>query len=191
MKSSAKILLLLICSAPLGLVAEIYKCDLNGRIVFQDNPCPDGAQQAKVRNTKTEETQESQSIKQPPNLLRAYEYIGQPVKSVAELFDETLNSANNFTASNGMYEVFFQSDVGQVSFVDIRFKDTTPCSQQRYYDSVDYMRLLGLDVTLLVKRSGGAYYADSFSDVEHRLKVTFMCPYNGGEYSASFSQKYY
>lgn len=168
--------------------AEIYKCHVDGKLILQDTECPQGIKQSVINIDEKNPVARSHGSSYG-NLLESYKHIGEPVSYVSTLYGGDVNSAGNFTVSDLYNEVLFESSAGFVTFVEIRFKSTSPCSQDNYYDYVDYGRLLGLDITLMSKIQGTAHFANSFKDFQHRLKVTFMCPYNGGEYSASFSQK--
>lgn len=168
--------------------AAIYQCHVEGKLVLQDTECPQGTKQTVVNVDEKNPVAKSNNSSYG-NLLEAYKYIGEPVSYVSTLYGGQVNSAGNFTVSDIYNEVLFESSAGFVTFVEIRFKSTSPCSQNSYYDYVDYSRLLGLDITMMSKVSGTAHYANSFKDFQSRLKVTFMCPFNGGEYSASFSQR--
>lgn len=168
--------------------ATIYKCHIDGKLVLQDTECPQSVKQT-VINVDEKNPVANSNGSSYGNLLEAYKHISEPVSYVSTLYGGQVNSAGNFTVSDIYHEVLFESSDGFVTFVEIRFKSTSPCSQNSYYDYVDYSRLLGLDTTLMTKISGTAHYANAFKDFENRFKVTFMCPFDGGEYSASFSQR--
>ena len=169
--------------------AEVYKCEVEGRVTWQDKECSDlkNQQQVIVR----EQNPAKGTNATTGNYLMAYKYIGGSIGAAAGGFSATVNVAGSFASEDNNYSLSVESSSGLVSFVSIGFKETSPCSQNKNYNHIDYIRLLGLDITLMNKISGGAYYADSYNDFDNRLKVTFMCPYNGGVYTASFSQKYF
>lgn len=186
--SYAILCLMVILTSMQSANATIYKCHIDGKLVLQDTECPQGVKQTVV-NVDEKNPVANSNGSSYGNLLEAYKHISEPVSYVSTLYGGQVNSAGNFTVSDIYNEVLFESSAGFVTFVEIRFKSTSPCSQNSYYDYVDYSRLLGLDITLMSKISGTAHYSNSFKDFENRLKVTFMCPFDGGEYSASFSQK--
>lgn len=180
--------LMVILTSMQSVNATIYKCHIDGKLVLQDTECPQGVKQTVINVDEKNPVAKSNSSSYG-NLLEAYKHIGEPVSYVSTLYGGQVNSAGNFTVSDIYNEVLFESLAGFVTFVEIRFKSTSPCSQNSYYDYVDYSRLLGLDISSMSKISGTAHYANSFKDFNNRLKVAFMCPYNGGEYSVSFSQR--
>ncbi|QYK07597.1 hypothetical protein [Shewanella mangrovisoli] len=185
--SSAIFCLMVILTSVQSAYATIYKCHIDGKLVLQDKECPEGVKQTMV-NIDEKNPVANSSGSSHRNLLESYKHISEPVSYVSSLYGAQVNRAGSFTVSDIYNEVLFESLAGFVTFVEIRFKSTSPCSQSNYYNYAEYSRLLGLDITLMSKLSGTAHYANSFKDFKNRLKVTFMCPFDGSEYSASFSQ---
>jgi hypothetical protein len=171
--------------------ATVFKCEIDGVPVWQDKDCPSGSTQevANIKEQNPIDDIDSNSIE--GNYLRAYKLIGGSVDLASKLYSEIVNSAGSFSSENNKYNLNVESSSGVVSFVSLGFKLTSPCSQNKNYNHIDNIRLLGLDITLMNKIKNSAYYAESYNDFDNRLKITFMCPFDGGAYTASFSQKYF
>jgi hypothetical protein len=179
---------ILLVSMDLG--AAIFKCEIDGAFVWQDKECPSESKQ-EVVNVREQNPIKAIGAGFKGGYLNAYKLIGGSIDVAARSFSEKVNSGGTFHSENDEYSLTIESSSDVVSFVSLGFKSTSHCSQNQNYNHIDYIRLLGLDITLMKKIKETAYYADSYNDFNNRLKVTFMCPFDGGEYTASFSQKYF
>ncbi|MGF1786475.1 hypothetical protein L4D00_11825 [Photobacterium swingsii] len=135
--------------------------------------------------------QEKELTKVDEKFQQPYTYIGQSVNTVAKKFSVQPNSVGNLIIDSNLHHFLFESSDGViVSYVDVRFKETTPCDQKRNFDSIRILRALGIkpdSLELVRKRK----HFHTYYDHKNKLKVGVSCLYDGASLNASFSRKYY
>ncbi|HAS3656067.1 TPA: hypothetical protein I6199_003020 [Vibrio cholerae] len=125
------------------------------------------------------------------NFLQPYVYIGQSVEKVSDKLSATPNEAGNLIIDTKQHHFLFESSDGSnVSYVDVQFLETTPCDQNKSFNSVNILAALGINADNLELARKQKHF-HTYYDHENRLKVGVSCLYNGASLNASFSKKYY
>lgn len=119
-----------------------------------------------------------------------YKYIGTPVSRASKRFGVRVNEGGNLVVDTSTHHVLFEVEDGLISYVDIGFKETAPCSQTAGFDSEPLLRALGIypSTVKLVKKQ--AHY-HTYYDHVNRLKIGVACHYDGANLTVGFSSKYY
>lgn len=126
----------------------------------------------------------------PSEFQNPYKYIGKSVSSVSRTLSTKPNEGNNIVIEKSDYEYFFETNNNKVTFADVRFIKTAPCSQTDDFDSEVLLKKLAInsnDVELVRKRS----HFHTYYDHRNKLKIGVSCLYNGAPLNVSFSRKYY
>ncbi|OUL59235.1 hypothetical protein [Pseudoalteromonas ulvae] len=157
---------------PIQAQAKIHHCIINGISTYSDQPCE--ASDSPVGNP-----------------LKPHWYIDMPSQAVADAFSISMSDQGFMKVENESYITSFESNAEQiVTFAQVKFK-SMPCTQSQRYNIRELLTLFGLNANRLSHIKGTANYANSFNDHDNKLKITFLCPYDGALYSASFSKRYY
>lgn len=171
-KSKSLLTLAFIVSLPSASHAKIYACNVSGIATYSDQPC----------DTSQPELGDP---------LKPYSYMNMPAHVVADAFKVNIADHGVLNFENEKYRVNFESNEDQIiTFIQVYFKGAQ-CKQSDKVNIRDLLNLFDLRMSSLSAVPGTANYAHSFNDHDHKLKVTFMCQFDGALYTAGFSQRYY
>ncbi|HGF7372241.1 TPA: hypothetical protein AB5E75_003451 [Vibrio cholerae] len=134
---------------------------------------------------------EEKITKVDTKFLQPYVYIGQSVEKVADKLSAHPNEVGNVIIDTKQHHFLFESSDGSnVSYVDVKFLETTPCDQSRTFNSINILAALGINADSLELVRKQTHF-HTYYDHENKLKVGVSCLYNGASLNASFSKKYY
>lgn len=145
-----------------------------------------------VPKTKlTATTQKSTSLPAIDQLFKQpYKYISTPVSRASGIFGVKENEGGNLIVDTPNHHILFEANNGLISYVDIEFNGTGPCSQTAGFDSEPLLRSLGIEPNSLELAKKQAHY-HRYYDHTNRLKIGVTCSYDGANLSVGFSSKYY
>jgi hypothetical protein len=126
-------------------------------------------------------------------IAKPYNYIGTQSKRAAYIFNVQPNQAGNVIFDSDNYHVLLESSDGyKISYVEVDFKEESPCSTQSPFNPEMLYKQLDIDTKKmsLIKTRTPSYYFSSYIDSLNKFKTTVTCVYDGGPISISFSKKY-
>jgi hypothetical protein len=130
-------------------------------------------------------------LKSIPDLFqKPYKYISMPVRLASEKLGVKKNQGGNLVVDTQDLHILFEANNGLISYVDVEFNGTGPCSQTAGFDSEPLLRKLGIDPKSLELSKKQAHY-HRYYDHNNRLKISVACHYDEANLSVGFSSKYY
>lgn len=126
----------------------------------------------------------------PELFQKPYKYISMPVSRASEKFGVKENQGGNLVVDTPNHHILFEANNGVISYVDVEFNGTGPCSQTAGFDSEPLLRALGIDPNSLEFAKKQAHY-HRYYDHTNRLKIGVACQYDEANLSVGFSSKYY
>lgn len=113
-----------------------------------------------------------------------------PVSRASEMFGVKENQGGNLVVDTPNHHILFEANNGIISYVDVEFNGTGPCSQTAGFESEPLLRALGIDSNALELAKKQAHY-HRYYDHTNRLKIGVACHYDEANLSVGFSSKYY
>ncbi len=121
---------------------------------------------------------------------RPYQYIGMTIAKAAKATGGKPNAVSNIIIDSDRAHMLLEGDGAVVNFVDVRLKQTAPCSWTRSFDPKPLLRALSIEIAdLTVDRE--AIQSHSYYDHGRRLKVFVQCDGEGGELSVGVGSEGY
>jgi|GEM_PF-838217 len=121
---------------------------------------------------------------------RPFQYIGMPIAEAAKAVAGTPNEAGNIVIDTDRAHMLLESEGNFVSYVDVEFKTTRPCSQTKGFDSESILGAVSINPSELELARKQAHF-HTYYDHQRKLKVGVACLVDGGALSIGFSSKYY
>lgn len=157
----------------------------------QSSNSPTTAMSQPTAKTVAEPVQSKTSLPAITELFKKpYKYISTPVSRASELFGVKENEGGNLVVDTAHHHFLFEANNGLISYVEVEFDGTGPCSQTGGFDSQPLLQALGIDPSSLELSKTQAHYHRYYDHV-NRLKVGVSCLYDGANLSVGFSSKYY
>jgi hypothetical protein len=126
-----------------------------------------------------------------PKLNRPYRYLHRRSTDIATIFGVTPNDVGNVIYDKGPVDVLFESGDGTyISFINVQFMESAPCSQTRGFQSNPFLRKLGVEVSELVLIRKRKHF-HTFDHPNSKTRVTVSCDWEGGPISVGFGSKYF
>jgi len=126
-----------------------------------------------------------------PKLNRPHRYLHKRSTDIAAIFGVTPNDVGNVIYDKGPAQVLFESSDGTyISFINVQFMESVPCSQTRGFQSNPFLRKLGVDVSELVLIRKQKHF-HTFDHPNSKTRVTVSCDWEGGPISVGFGSKYF
>ena len=126
-------------------------------------------------------------------ITKPYRYIGMQNKRAAFIFNIQPNQAGNVIFDSDNYHILLESsNESKISYVAVDFKEKSPCSRSKPFNTNMLYRELDIDTNEmnLIKTRAPTYYFYAYIDPLNKFKTTATCIYDGGPISVSFSKKY-
>jgi len=121
---------------------------------------------------------------------RPFQYIGMCISDAAKAVGGTPNEVGNIIVDTEDCHMLLEAEGNFVSYVEVELKKTAPCYWNQEFDSEPMLGALSMnpaELDLVRKQT----HCHTYYDHRKRLKVTVLCPYDGGPLSVSFGTKYY
>lgn len=126
----------------------------------------------------------------PELFQKPYKYISMPVSRASETFGVKENEGGNLVVETPSHHILFEGTNGLISYVNVEFNGTAPCSQNAGFESGPLLRALGIEPSSLELANKQAHY-HRYYDHTNRLKISVACHSDGGNLEVGFSSKYY
>lgn len=151
-----------------------------------------------ARQTTTPSTQQltSKNIQQQenPNTKKyqgkLFELIGKSIAKANNALGYDKGNTSNIIFDDGNLSFLYETYQEKISYVEIEFKDTSPCDQSREFDSKSLLERIGINPAKLELARKSSHF-HTYYDHKNKLKVGVSCSYTGRPISIGFSKRYY